>query len=185
MRKVIGLFGLIGSGKDAVSEYLSSKHGYTIIIMGDILRETSKSIGRTENRDDLQLTQKEFTEKYGMDYFANKVVEKIIENNLDKVVINGIRRPPDVAVPKKHFGKEMIFVLINASPRIRFERMKKRARTGDPETFEEFQRQEENEFRFFDLEGTMKLVEHKITNNSTLEDLYEKIDDLLQRTGFL
>jgi dephospho-CoA kinase len=183
-RKVIGLFGLIGSGKDVVSEYLCSKHGYTAVHMGDIVREISTNMGRTVNRDDLTITQKECVEKYGIDYFATKVIEKIIKNDLQKVVINGIRRPEDVVTPKKAFGKEMVFVLIDVPQKIRFERMKKRAREGDPKTLKEFQHQEESESKNFNLDETIRLTEHKISNKGTLEDLYEHVEDFLIKTGF-
>ena len=61
--KIIGIMGLIGSGKDAVSQYLAEKYGYEVIGMGNIVRELSKGIGRTNGRDDLQQTQKEIVEK--------------------------------------------------------------------------------------------------------------------------
>lgn len=182
--KVIGIFGFIGSGKDEATKYISSAYNYDIVHMGNIVRAISKRLGRTENRDDLLRTQRECTEKYGMEYFGKKVVEKILLNRLDKIIINGIRRPEDVIVPKRHFGKQMIFVLIDAPAKTRFERMKLRRRGGDPETFAEFQRQENSEFRFFDIDETLKLVDRKIDNSGSVKQLHDNIDKLLGETNF-
>ncbi len=182
--KVIGLIGLIGSGKDLISDYLSSKYGYSVITMGDIVREIATKLGRTHERYDLQLTQKEMTEKYGMEYFPQQVVKKIREGNVEKVVINGIRRPEDAIIPKREFGKDMLIIYVDVDPKIRFERMKLRKREGDPETFEDFKKQEENEFKFFRLEETINLADVTIDNNSTKEHVYEQIDKILKQRGF-
>jgi dephospho-CoA kinase len=181
--KIIGLVGLIGSGKDVVSDILCKKYGYKKVVMGDIVRELATKLGRTHSRDDLQRTQKEYREKYGNEFFGSRVVKKIRENGWDKVVINGIRIPEDVKVPKREFGKDMVVVLVDVDPKIRFERLKDRKRIGDPETFEEFQRQEENEKKLFDFENVLKYVEYKIDNSGTLEDLERNVERFVKERG--
>ena len=179
--KVIGLLGLIGSGKDVVATYLAEKYGYEIISMGDIVREIATRMGRTHNRDDLQLTQKEMVEKHGWEYFAEKVVVKIVVKRWQKVVVNGIRRPNDVIVPKRHFGKEMTVVLVDVSARKRYDRLKNRKRIGDPENFEEFNRQEKNEIRLFNFDETVKYKEDVIDNSNDLEHLYKNVDNFVKK----
>ncbi len=182
--KIIGLIGPIGSGKDTVSDYIADKYGYQVIVMGDIVREIATELGRGHTRDELQLTQKDVVSKYGIDYFAKRVVEKIRKNGWDKVIINGIRRPEDASVPKGEFKEDMVIVLVDAAPEIRFERMKKRNRVGDPKTIEEFLRQEENERIFFRWDETRRYVDGVIINNdSSFEELYKRIDDFLKKSG--
>ena len=182
--KVIGLIGFIGVGKGTVAEYLKKDYSYEIITMGDIVRELATKLGRSHSRDDLQGTQREYTAKHGLEYFVKRVIKKIKENKLEKVVVDGIRRPEDVGLPKKTFSGDMIVLQIDAEPAIRFERMKARCRTGDPQTFEEFQRQEANEFKLFNYTKTLEYVEFNIENNNRLEDLYKQIDDLVHSLGF-
>ncbi len=180
---IIGLIGLVGSGKDTVSEYIASKYGYRMVGMGDIVRELATKLGRSHNRDDLQRTQKEYREKCGDEYFGSLVVEKIRESGWEKVIINGIRIPEDVKVPKKEFRKDMIVALVDTKPEIRFERLKGRKRVGDPETFEEFQRQENNELKLFNFDGVLKYVEKRIDNNGDIEQLHRNVDKFIKEIG--
>lgn len=184
--KVIGLVGPIGSGKDTVSDYISKRYGYNVVVMGNIVREIATELGRGHTRDDLQLTQKEVVAKHGIKYFAERVVKKIKKNGWTKVVINGIRRSEDAAVPKKEFGKGMVVALVDALPSIRFERMKARKRPGDPHTMEEFLRQEENEKKLFRWDETKKFVDSVIINNDgSFEKLHKNVDAFMKKFGLV
>ena len=182
--RVIGLFGLIGSGKDTVSDYIEKKYGYNVIIMGDLVRELAAQRGLEPNRDNLALTQREQAQKYGLKWFGEEVVRRIRAKGWQKVVINGTRRPEDAAIPKKAFGKDYILIQVDADPKIRFERMKSRARIGDPKTLEEFLHQEELDKKAFDFETLKKFIDYTVTNNGTREELYKQVDALLKKTGF-
>ncbi|MBI2583992.1 MAG: AAA family ATPase [Candidatus Aenigmarchaeota archaeon] len=182
--KVIGVIGLIGAGKDSANEYIMEQYDYRLVHFGDIVREIAKKMNKEPNRDNLLAIQREYTKKHGIDYFAKEVVKRIEKGGFDKVIINGIRRPVDASVPKQRFGKSMILLQVDADPKIRFERMSKRGRVGDPKTFGEFRRQENAEAKAFDFKDTLKLVDYKVTNNGTLEELHKQIDKLLEKTGF-
>lgn len=184
--KVIGLVGPIGSGKDTVSSYIAEKYGYKVVGMGDIVREIATELGRGHTRDELQLTQKEVVTRYGSEYFAKRVVEKIRKNGWEKAVINGIRRPEDASVPKSEFGKDMVIAWVDALPEIRFKRMKSRKRPGDPNTLEEFMRQEENEKKLFRWDETKKFVDGVIINNDgSYEHLHKNIGAFMRKFNLL
>lgn len=182
--RVIGLFGLIGSGKDTVSDYIAKKYGYNVIIMGDIVRELCVQRGLEVNRDNLGMVQREQVQKYGITWFAEEVVRRIKANKWQKVVINGTRRPADAAVPKAAFGKDYILIQVDADPEIRFERMKSRARIGDPKTLEEFLHQEALDKKNFDFETLKKYINYTVTNNGSFEELQAQVDTLLKKAGF-
>ncbi|RLJ02400.1 MAG: hypothetical protein DRP11_03070 [Candidatus Aenigmatarchaeota archaeon] len=181
--KVIGLVGKIGSGKDTVSRMLK-EYGFKEIGMGDMVREIARERGLEPTRENLQMIQKEFRGKYGPDYFAKMVVDRIRERGWERAVINGIRIPEDAEIPRKEFGKDFTLVLVEANPDIRFERLRKRRRPGDPKTFEEFQKQEEREMKLFNLEKTLSYADEIIYNNGTKEELKKEVDDLMKRLGF-
>ncbi|MBI4173328.1 MAG: AAA family ATPase [Candidatus Aenigmarchaeota archaeon] len=178
--KIIGLVGLVGSGKDTAAAYLKEQYGYRMVSMGDIVRDLATQLGRSHNRDDLQRTQKEYRDKYGDEYFGGMVVKKITASGWDKVVINGLRIPADVAVPKRGFGKDMTVIYIDVPAAVRFERMKSRKRIGDPETLEEFERQENNELKLFNFDGVLAYVDYKLSNSGTLPELQTRIDEFIR-----
>lgn len=182
--RIIGIFGLIGSGKDTVSEYIVEKYGYNAIGMGDIVRELATQAGLELNRDNLIMTQRKQVEQHSMTWFSDEVVRRIRKNNWQKAIISGIRRPEDARVPIEAFGKDMILIEVCVEPKIRFERMRSRARVGDPKTLEEFMHQEELDAKSFGFAETRKYVTHRVTNNSTLDELKKQVDELLKKTGF-
>jgi dephospho-CoA kinase len=182
--KVIGFVGDIGSGKDSAAEYICQKYGYRNISMGDIVRELLKKSGKPENRENLDSLQKEIVAKHGPEFFAKEVMKKIMLNKLEKVIISGIRRPADAEVPKRAYGKDFVLVKIEVPAEIRFERMKSRARPGDPKTLEEFLEQEKRQYELFSLKKIYGYVDHRVDNSGTPEELEKRLDALLKKIGF-
>ncbi len=185
MVKVIGIFGLIGSGKDTVAEYLEQKYGFSHVSYGNLVRELATKMGRTVERDDLIKTQREYVQRYGQSYFGKLAVQRIRESNEELAVLSGIRRAQDIEEPRKAFGEDFLLVLVDVDPKIRFERMRGRSRPGDPETLEEFLRQEEEEKKAFGFDEVMRYVRFKIKNESSLEDLHKNVDQFLQRNRII
>lgn len=178
---VIGITGFIGSGKDAVADYIKDKYTYEHIDFGDITREFATEMGRTQSREDLQQIRRDFDEKYGKEFFAGEAVKIIKQNNLERVVITGFRGPEDVEPIKKKFGKDIIFIGIEADKKIRFYRLKKRNSPRDPNTFGEFQRQEENEYNLFpELKNIITEADYRIDNSGSIDDLHNNIDQFMK-----
>ena len=179
---VIGLIGTIGSGKDVIAEHLAKKHGFQVIGMGDVVRAAVKEKGLSLERENLQKVSKEFTNKFGMHYWANKISDFIIEHGWEKIVINGIRRVPGYEVYKQRFGDKFHFILVEADSRIRFDRLKLRQRPGDPKVFNEFTKQERNEIALYEtFEEAVKLADYKLKNESTVNEAFKQIDSILKQ----
>jgi len=179
--KIIGIIGMNGSGKGTVVKYIVKNYGYNSVVMGDLVREEANQEGLELTRDNLCMIADRGYKRGGKDYWLNKAYERIIKNNWNKVVIDGIRQPRDVEFFKEKFGKDIIIVLIDAKPEIRFEREKKRGRPGFPKSFEEFFRYEKQENRIFNLSKTLKLADYTIDNNGSFKDLYVNIEKFLEK----
>ena len=178
---VIGVFGYIGCGKDTVAACLESKYGYKNYSYGDLVRETSLRLGRTLERHDLQKTRLDCDSKHGKEYFPNMIVEHIVADNCKKAIISGIRNPEDAIVPKKHFGKEMLLIFVDVETKKRYERLKKRGSDRDPSSFSAFAQQEKREKQVFDFEGTKKLCDVTIKNNTSVKQLQKQIDKIMTK----
>lgn len=103
--KVICLLGLIGAGKDEVSNYLEKKYNYKKIVMGDIIREYTRKNGLELIRINQQLVQKKYRKKFGQLFFSNEVIKRIHKKLGKKIVIVGSRRPEETKFFKEYYKK--------------------------------------------------------------------------------
>ncbi len=176
---IIGVTGTIGAGKDTVTDYLRDKYSFTVISMGDLVREELKATGAQENRENLQHFVKKKTDEFGNGYWARKCVAKIQQLKTEKIAISGVRRPMDASIPKKVFGNIYKLILVDANVELRFKRLKARKRVGDPKTLAEFKKQEKAEHKLFDFEKTAALADFVIKNETNLEDLHKQVDEIM------
>ncbi|MCX6774873.1 MAG: AAA family ATPase [DPANN group archaeon] len=180
VKLVLGLTGTIGAGKDVVSEHLKKKYNFKEIGMGDLTREELKTTSLPENRENLQALSKERTDKFGQDYWIKKAARRVELMNANFVIMNGLRRPIDITIPKKEFGNKFKLILVDADSEIRFERLKSRNRPGDPKTLEEFKKQENAEHKLFDFDTTAKMADFVLKNEAGLEILYAEVDKMMK-----
>lgn len=178
--KVVGITGPIGSGKDTVSEYLEDRYGFRELSFGDMVRGIAREKDLEPNRENLQEIQRGYRDRYGDEYFGRRIAEKMEKSEGGKFVLSGVRRPEDFEPLKKKHGEDFYLLLVDAKPKIRFRRLRKRGRPGDPDTFEEFRKQDEEEKERFDMEKTFREADYEIYNNGTLEDLKKKIDGFVK-----
>lgn len=181
---IIGLTGSNCSGKDTIAEYISKKYDYKHFSLSDIIREMMKEKGIEPTRENLIIFGTKLREKNGNDVLAKKVLEK---TDLDgKYCITSIRHPDEVNGLRKR--KDFVLVNIDASQDVRFERMQKRERQGDPSTLERFiylERQEyQTEGSGQQLRRTAKMADITFTNDSDdITTLEVTIEDLLKGIG--
>jgi len=174
--QIIGITGLIGAGKDEVANYMAKKYGYVILNMGDMFREIAEKEGLELTRDTFQ----NLRIKYGNFFIAEEVVKGVKQGKHKKIIIAGIRRSEDVTIPKQAFP-DMKLIVVEADKKVRFERLKDRARENDPETFEEFERQMKREYDIYDFDKTFSMADFVIENNGSFEELFKKTEDIMKR----
>lgn len=177
-RILIGLLGTIGSGKTIVSDYLVERHGFFRVMMGDLVREKAKEEGLELTRENLQYTQKKYRGKFGQEYFIKENIKRLLDSTKKLLLIDGIRTPVDAKAAKEN---DAVLILVDAPPKIRFERLKARKREGDAQTFIAFKKQEEREWKLFNLKESFKHVDYRIENTGTIQEMHKKIDNLLDK----
>lgn len=131
---ILGLTGFYCSGKDTVADYISKKHRYIHFSLSDVIRDIMKEARIEPTRENLIVFGTKLREKDGNGVLAKKVLEKIKDGG--EYCITSIRHSQEV----NEFKKRSDFILVNvdAPQDVRFRRMQKRKRPGDPKTLEKF-----------------------------------------------
>ena len=179
---IIGLTGKNAAGKGEVASYLKIK-GFVYYSLSDVLREEATKRGSEHSRDNLIKLGNELREKHGPQFLAQQINNKIKNNTGGKFVVDSIRSPFEAKELMKN--KDFLLVGIDASIELRFERLLERGRAGDSKTLEEFKKHEEQENTKNEnsqqLDATFKLSGKVIVNDSSLEELHKKIDNLMEK----
>ena len=111
------------------------------------------------------------------------MIEHAIEKAMSSkkpVILDGIRKPVQAQLAKQKLGA--VLILVNASPEVRFERMKKRKRANFPKTIEIFKKEEKQEEKFFNLKKTFSMADYIVDNSELSErQLYVAMDKVVRR----
>jgi dephospho-CoA kinase len=179
-RLIIGITGPAGSGKGVIVEYLLKKGFTHFSVRGYITEEIIKR-GMTINRESMVIVGNDLRKKYGSSYIVDELYKRAEKLKKD-AIIESIRTLGE-AESLRNKGK-FILLSIDADIKERYERIKKRASSTDNISFEDFKKQEEVEYSNPDvnkqnISACMKVSDYTIKNDSTKEELYLKIDELL------
>lgn len=180
MQKIIfGLAGEVASGKGTVSKYLQEKYGARAYRFSDFLRATLDVWHLEISRDNMAKLSLIMRQGFGEDVFSRALAEEISKSEGEIFVFDGIRRISDIDYLKDMEGFR--FVYVETSLEKRYERIIKRGENSDEvgKTFEQFKKDHEleTEVGIKELKNNADIV---IKNNSTLEDLQKKIDELVK-----
>ena len=180
---IIGVTGSYASGKDSVAEYLIKK-GFQHFSLSDEIRKELKKRKIKETRQNLIKLGNELRKKHGNEILAKRIIELISKNNknLNKnYLVSSIRNIGEVNELKKTCS--FILVWVDALPKIRYNRLINRQRTGDLQTFEEFIKSENLEKsedpNKQQLHKVKEMADIIIDNSGTLEELYDELDKKL------
>ena len=176
---IIGLVGQAGCGKGTIARYLKEHNGATTFSFSTSMRDVLRRLHLAETRDHLVKVSEVLREGFGEDLFSRVIAEDAREAKTDLVVIEGIRRPMDLATlsPLPHF----VLVAIDVSDQVRYERMRGRGQNaGEKEmTWEQFLAEEQRSTEI-SIPAVMKEATHRLRNDGTVEELAEQIESLLK-----
>lgn len=177
---IIGLTGLIASGKGTVKKYLVEKHGAKDCRFSTILRDILNRLDLQVNRDNLIELSTSLREKFGQDLLSKAIAKDAKNLDANIVVIDGIRRMDDI----NHLMGIPGFVLVSvdANPKVRYERLVKRNENAgdDKKTYKDFQADHKRETEMT-IPGVMKHATESIENSGSLKDLYKQIDLIIKK----
>ncbi|MFT7582731.1 MAG: dCMP deaminase [Myxococcota bacterium] len=176
---IIGLTGKFAAGKGTVAAYLMTQ-GYAYHSLSDILREELASRDVAEGRETLTDIGNALRREGGPSVLADRIAERLADGG--DHIVDSIRNPAEVERLREVPG---FFLLgVDADQNLRFERLKHRARQGDPETFELFASLEHRETHSTDptsqrLAATFALADEVVTNETDLDALHAQVEAVL------
>lgn len=178
---LIGLTGRNCSGKGEAVRYLSSK-GFLPLSLSDEIRREIRRRGLEVTREALCRVGNDLRSEFGQGVLASRVLVQAASGK--HYVIDSIRHPEEVAQLRKR--PDFFLFEIEASPEIRFERIKERQRESDPSTWEEFLRIEQLEIRNQDprrqqLDATAREADFRLSNNGSVDAFHQQLDGLLTK----
>jgi dephospho-CoA kinase len=176
-RLLVLVTGMPGSGKTLVSG-VARELGIPVYVMGDVVREEARRRGLEPTPENLNLVAMLLRREYGDTVVAERTAEKILADNPGIAVVDGVRSLREVEVFRR-LG-EVVVVAVHASPRTRFERLRRRRRPGDPRTWEEFMRRDMTELGF-SLGSVIALADYMLVNEADPHLVRERARRLLSR----
>lgn len=177
-RHIIGLAGEMASGKSTVAKYLISKHGAASHRFSVPLRDVLDRMGLPQSRENLGKLSTALRGTFGDDLFAKIVSQDVSADDHTVIVVDGVRRLSDI----EHLRKlpEFRLVYIKVPLEARYDRIKHRKENSDDKgkSFETFQKEQTQEAET-EIKGLEPHADVVIENDGTLNELYAKIDALM------
>ncbi len=178
---IIGVTGFFCAGKDTLASFLQRRSFYHISL-SDMIREEIR-------RRELEVTH-ERTVSVGNElrhHHGPQVLAELALLQMDPTknyVITSIRNPAEIAILRQK--PDFVLVFVEADARTRYARSCERARTGDVQTFEQFEAAEEAQMTSDDPLSQQLLAcrdnaDLTIENNGGVEEFEEKALKMLQR----
>lgn len=183
---IVGITGSFGAGKGAVVDYLVREKGFADFSARSFITKEIKHRDLPVNRDSMAEVANDLRQKHGATYIIESLYNEAKDRGGDAVV-ESLRAVAEVRLIKKLGG---LVLGIDARPELRYERAVSRGSETDKVSYEEWLQQEvresnPNDPTKQDIFGALRESSVVIENNGTLEELYEKIEDMLkeQRLG--
>ena len=174
---VIGIVGEIGSGKDTFSSSfikIAKDKKVIRVRFSDILKQTLDLWSIPLTRHNLQYLAIIMDQEFGKGTLTNALRNRIINENADIVLIEGVRWLSDVPLIRSF--KKNFLIYITSSQEVRYKRVKNRGEKVDEKnlTLERFiiEDKEPTETHILEIG---KDADIKIENNKTLKEFLEEI----------
>lgn len=177
---LIGVVGSIASGKDTLADYLKEK-GFMTESLSAILREVMTAEG--ESIDVVNMTHygNRLRETKGHGFLVKEALKRIGDND---AVITSIRQVGEIETLRAG-RKDFILLKTDAPIEMRYERLKRRNRTGDVQSLDDLREIEEAQASgdggSMNMNACYALADAEIINDGTIEEFYRKIDAFLEK----
>lgn len=177
MKKIFGITGEIGSGKDTVAKFFIDKYGAKMFRFSDILKDICLRLNLEINTRNLQGVSTALRSFVGENCLASAMYNDCLKSDADFIVISGIRRFADFENLKKIDGFKLIYV--DADIETRYKRTLVRGEKIDDtqRTFEDFKKDNEQECEI-EIKNLKNISDYVLDNSSDLNNLVSQIEKI-------
>lgn len=176
---ILGFAGEMACGKGTAAKYIEEKYLGNSHRFSTMLRDVLDRLHLEKSRENMQKISQILRDNFGDDLLARVIFEDVKNDQSEIVVIDGIRRMPDIKYLKEL--PQFKLVHLEAAMGKRYERIVRRGENADDnsKTFEQFQKehQSEAELRIKDLKEYADFI---VDNNGTIEALHRQIDEIIK-----
>jgi dephospho-CoA kinase len=182
---VIGITGTLGAGKGTVVEYLIKNKGFNHFSVRQFLLKEIRKRNLPENRDNMVLVANDLRRLNSSSYITDQLYVQAIQTGKN-AVIESIRTPGEIDSLKTK-GSFYLFAL-DADPKLRYERIRKRNSETDQIDFNTFLQNEQREMTSSDpnsqnLQKCREMADFVLWNDESINELYEKVEEVLKEIG--
>lgn len=177
MKLLVCITGMPGSGKSIIAK-VAKDLKLPVVNMGDIVREETLRRYGVIRPDLMRKVSQDLRREFGDKIIAIRTLEKIKDIEQSIVVIDGVRSLEEIEVFKSN-GR-VIVIAVHASPRTRFERIRRRNRPGDPDNWDDFWKRDLIELSF-GIGNVIALADYMIVNEGSIEETYKCAREILER----
>lgn len=179
-KKIIGLVGLMASGKGTAAKYLEEKYGASTYRFSTMLRDGLDRFYLPHTRHNMVTISEIMREAFGQDLLAKVIAEDAKRDDHDIVVVEGIRRLSDITFLKE--VPEFVLAKITADPETRYKRLTLRGENADDstKTYEQFLADHQLPTELT-IPPVMDIAEIEINNNDELPSMQTQLDSLINK----
>lgn len=173
----IGITGTLGAGKGTIVQYLVEEEGFEHYSVRGLLLEEMKKLGMPENRNSMTVLANRLRSAYGPSYIIDRLYERANNDGHD-CVIESIRTPGEIQSLRRK--PDFFLFAVDATPRKRYNRIKKRGSETDAVSFKQFVTAEEMEMDSDDphkqnLALCIDMADYRFDNNGSIEQLLKEV----------
>lgn len=166
-----------GSGKSVV-DAVAKDLGFSIVIMGDIIREEVVKRGLLPTSENLGKVMLQLRKEEGLAAVAKKCIPQIKHAKGHGIIVDGIRSLEEVLLFRRIFPKFKL-LSIHSSPKTRFHRIFNRRRSDDPSNWTIFQDRDNRELNV-GIGPVIAMADYVITNEDTLSHFSSRVRNFLK-----
>jgi dCMP deaminase len=179
---IIGVAGRNGAGKGEFVDFLKAR-SFTVYSLSDAIRDELAVRDLSETRERMIEVGQEMRRQSGPGALAQRLMKRLQPDR--NYAIDSIRHPVEVEI-LRHCGQDFHLVWIDAKLETRFERIRERGRSGDPESIAELEALEARERGSDDpnaqqLDRVQDEANFRLANDGTLESFQAQIESWVRK----